>query len=45
MLPIFNQDPSLFAGTRGGEKIDEVFASDSEDDDNEEDSIFDKPLT
>jgi hypothetical protein len=46
-LPSFQQEPSLFGPSRGGEKIDNVFASDSDDDGNEEedDSIFDKPLT
>ena len=44
----YQQEPNIFPPVnRGGEKIDNVFASDSdgEDNDEEEDSIFDKPLT
>jgi hypothetical protein len=47
-LPSVQQEPSLFGPSRGREKIDNnVFASDSDEDFNEEeeDSIFDKPLT
>jgi hypothetical protein len=46
-LPSFQQETSLFGSSRVGEKIDNVFGSDSDDDGNEEedDSLFDKPLT
>jgi hypothetical protein len=46
-LPSFQQEPSLFGPSRGGEKIDNLFPSDSDDDGNEDedDSIIDKELT